>query len=157
MHSIKLGMKYRGYDEIAFRKKAQQKFQFCKMVKNQKSVRLYRRRVPLFAVFQTLPILGKNQILVKITCRDEDITFFSFLNYFFFSLFCFRGGGGSLPLEAVPDAREKKTRGKGYPDQGWARKARTAKRVSKSRKTGKWYSNCYDQSLYSRAISGKGR
>ena len=56
------------------------------------------------------------------------------------------GGGGSLPLEAVPDAREKNAEG-GYPNQGWARKARTAKRVSKSRKTGKWYPNCYDQSL----------
>ena len=32
------------------------------------------------------------------------------------------GGGGSLPLEAVPDTREKKkTAGKGYPNQVWAR------------------------------------
>ena len=41
----------------------------------------------------------------------------------------------------------KKPAGIGYPNQGWARKARTAKRVSTSRKTGKWYSNCYDKSL----------
>ena len=29
------------------------------------------------------------------------------------------GGGGSLPLAAVPDAREKKTRKKGYVFQDW--------------------------------------
>ena len=39
------------------------------------------------------------------------------------------GGGGSLPLEAVTDAREKKTRKKGI-QSGLAR---NAKRVSKSR------------------------
>ena len=43
------------------------------------------------------------------------------------------GGGHLIPLEAVPvpDAREKKNMGKGYPNQGWAR---YAKRVSISRK-----------------------
>ena len=45
------------------------------------------------------------------------------------------GGGGSLPLKAVPDALEEK-RGKRYPNQGWARNARIANRVSKSRKWG---------------------
>ena len=43
------------------------------------------------------------------------------------------GGGGSLPLEAVPDAREKKHAGQGFPNQGWAR---NAKRVSESRTMG---------------------
>ena len=46
------------------------------------------------------------------------------------------GGGGSLPLEAIPDAREKINIDKGYPNQGWARTARIAKRVSKLRKMG---------------------
>ena len=52
---------------------------------------------------------------------------------------------------------EKNPAEKGYPNQGWARKARTAKRVSKSRETEKWYSNCYDQSLAVRYIRGNGR
>ena len=43
------------------------------------------------------------------------------------------GGGGSLPLEAVPDAREKKRVTRVYPNHGWAR---NAKRVSKTRKMG---------------------
>ena len=41
------------------------------------------------------------------------------------------GGGGSLPMVAVPDAQ-----GKGYPNQGLARNARYAKRVSKSQTFG---------------------
>ena len=58
--------------------------------------------------------------------------------------------GVSLPLEALPDAREKKKkekRGKGYVFQGWARNARTAKKGLKSWKTVKSYPNCYGQSL----------
>ena len=51
---------------------------------------------------------------------------------------------------------EKKTVEKEYPNQGWARKAGIAKRISKSRKTGKWYSNCYDQSLAMQVITWKG-
>ena len=41
------------------------------------------------------------------------------------------GGGVSLPLEVVPDAREKNG-GKGYSNKGWARNTRIGKRVSKS-------------------------
>ena len=38
-----------------------------------------------------------------------------------------------LENDPVPDAREEKTRKKGIQNQGWARNARIAKRVSKSR------------------------
>ena len=65
------------------------------------------------------------------------------------------GGGGSLPLEDVPDAREKK-QGKGYPNQGWALNSRIAKRVSqKFGETG--YPNRYDQNSSHAIIRGKGR
>ena len=45
--------------------------------------------------------------------------------------------GGSLPLAAVPYPRPIKNVEKGYVFQGWARNARKAKRMSKSRKCGK--------------------
>ena len=38
----------------------------------------------------------------------------------------FPRGGRSLPLEAIPDAREKKSGEKGYPNQGWAAGAERA-------------------------------
>ena len=58
------------------------------------------------------------------------------------------GGGGALPLEAVPAAREKKTRGESVSISGvGAESADRDKGISESRKTGKWYSNWYDQSL----------
>ena len=66
---------------------------------------------------------------------------------------------GSLPLEAVPDARDKINAGKGYVFQGWTRNARIAKIVSTSRKMGKTVlkNYCYNQSSSRAIIRGKGR
>ena len=73
-------------------------------------------------------------------------------------------GRGSLPLEAVPDAREKKkTRIKGIQIRGrgcmGAERAEREKGVKNAKNGRKGYPNRYDQnSIYSHAIKrGKGR
>ena len=70
------------------------------------------------------------------------------------------GGGGGVTSNGgrIPDAQEKKNAGKGYPNQGWARNARIAKRVSKSREMGeKGYPNRYDHSSSRGIIRDNGR
>ena len=59
------------------------------------------------------------------------------------------GGGGVTSIRGCIIIlylmrEQKKKRGKRLCFQGWAQNARTAKKVSKSRRTGQWYPNCYD-------------
>ena len=65
--------------------------------------------------------------------------------------------GGSLPLEAIPDAREKHA-GKGYRNQGWGQeRVDREKGVKIAKNGGKGYPNHYDQSSSRGIIRGKGR
>ena len=66
------------------------------------------------------------------------------------------GGGGSLPLEIVPDAQEKKTRVKWYQNQGSCG-AEREKGVKIAKNGEKGYPNRDDQNSSQAIIRGKGR